>query len=162
MELGELGANICIEGIYRENIYYYRILRKQFGGRGCFFFFFLNLLCSPRLYLFDQNAAKQFVKYYYNLIYSYYGKFSASLLQSSVSHDPSEIILICWFAAQKTFLIIINVKTVVLLNIFVETIIYLFRFLWWIEVLKTAFIQNQNLLLHYKKCLLCLFCKVYG
>jgi len=23
-----------------------------------------------------------------------------SLLQSSVSHDPSEIILLCWFAAQ--------------------------------------------------------------
>ncbi len=38
-------------------------------------------------------------------------EFSASLLQSSVSHDPSEIILICWFAAQETFLIIIiNVK----------------------------------------------------
>jgi len=26
--------------------------------------------------------------------------FSASLLQSSVSHDPSEITLISWFAAQ--------------------------------------------------------------
>jgi len=25
-----------------------------------------------------------------------------SLLQSSVSHDPSEIILICWFAAHET------------------------------------------------------------
>ncbi len=35
---------------------------------------------------------------------------SASLLQSSVSPDPSEIILICWFAAQETFLIIINVE----------------------------------------------------
>ncbi len=30
----------------------------------------------------------------------------ASLLQSSVSHDPSEIIRIWWFAAQETFLII--------------------------------------------------------
>ncbi len=30
----------------------------------------------------------------------------ASLLQSSVSHDLSEIIRICWFAAQETFLII--------------------------------------------------------
>jgi len=29
-------------------------------------------------------------------------QFSASLLQSSVSHDPSEIILICGFAAQET------------------------------------------------------------
>ncbi len=28
---------------------------------------------------------------------------------SSVSHDPSEIILICWFAAQETFLFIINI-----------------------------------------------------
>ncbi len=37
-------------------------------------------------------------------------EFSASLLQSSVSHDPSEIILICWFAAQGTFLIIIIVE----------------------------------------------------
>ncbi len=31
---------------------------------------------------------------------------SASLVQSSVSHDSSEIILIWWFAAQETFLII--------------------------------------------------------
>jgi len=29
-----------------------------------------------------------------------------SLLQYSVSHDPSEIILICWFGAEETFLII--------------------------------------------------------
>ncbi len=36
--------------------------------------------------------------------------FLASLLQSSVSHDPSEIILICWFTAQETFQIIINVE----------------------------------------------------
>ncbi len=31
-------------------------------------------------------------------------EFSASLRQSSVSHDPSEIILICWSAAQETLL----------------------------------------------------------
>jgi len=37
-------------------------------------------------------------------------EFSASLLQSSVSHDPSEIILICWFGGQETFLVIINVE----------------------------------------------------
>ncbi len=35
-------------------------------------------------------------------------EFSASLLQSSVSHDPSEITLICWFDAQETFMIIIH------------------------------------------------------
>ncbi len=34
----------------------------------------------------------------------------ALLLQSSVSHAPSEFILKCWFAAQETFPIIINVK----------------------------------------------------
>ncbi len=27
-----------------------------------------------------------------------------------MSHDPSEIILICWVAAQETFLIIINAE----------------------------------------------------
>ncbi len=39
-------------------------------------------------------------------------EFSASLLQSSLSHDPSEIILICWFTAQEAFLIIINVENI--------------------------------------------------
>ncbi len=50
-----------------------------------------------------------FLKYYcnlhhsflfeYTLKYNLWGKaeFSASILKSSVSHDPSEIILICWF-----------------------------------------------------------------
>ncbi len=44
-------------------------------------------------------------------------EFSASLLQCSVSHDPSEIILICfdWWSM---------IKTVVLLNIFVKTMIF--------------------------------------
>ncbi len=47
-------------------------------------------------------------------------EFSASLLQSSVSHDPSEIILICGFAAQETFLTLLLsvLKSDVLLNIF--------------------------------------------
>ncbi len=46
---------------------------------------------------------------YFSVIYSCGGKaeISASLLQLSVSHDPSEIILIYWFGAQETFLIII-------------------------------------------------------
>ncbi len=37
-------------------------------------------------------------------------EFLASLLQSSVSHDPSEIILTYWFAAQETFILIIYVE----------------------------------------------------
>ncbi len=42
--------------------------------------------------------------YVKNVIYSCdQAEFSSSLLQSSVSHDPSEIILIYWFAAQENF-----------------------------------------------------------
>ncbi len=72
-----------------------------------------------------------------------------------MSHDPSEIILICWFAAQETFLIIINKKiiiikkkTVVLFNVFVEILInFFFRILWW-KVQK-------------KSITLCLYCHFY-
>ncbi len=46
--------------------------------------------------------------------------FQQALLQSSVS----EIIVICWFDAQETFLLLLlMLKTVVLLNMFVETVI---------------------------------------
>ncbi len=37
-------------------------------------------------------------------------EFPASFIQSSVSHDSSEIILIYWFAAQETFIIILYVE----------------------------------------------------
>ncbi len=43
--------------------------------------------------------------------------FQQPFLQSSVSNDPSEIILICWFGAQETFVSIINNETVFLHNI---------------------------------------------
>ncbi len=62
------------------------------------------------LHLFDQkyNKTSNIIKYYYNFYFNIYIFFlliySASLLQSS------EIILICWFAAQKIFLII-NVES---------------------------------------------------
>ncbi len=36
-------------------------------------------------------------------------EFSASLLQTSM-HDPSEIILMCWYDAKETFCIIISVE----------------------------------------------------
>ncbi len=60
-----------------------------------------------------------------------------TLLQSSVSHDPSEIILICWFGSLVTITIIINVETVVVLDL-VGTIHDTFysRFIWWIESSK--------------------------
>ncbi len=75
---------------------------------------------------------------YCNLFLGCKAEFSASLLQSSVSHDPSEIILICWFADHETFFIIktvetVNIKTfktVVLFNIFVEIVKK--YFFWWI------------------------------
>ncbi len=35
--------------------------------------------------------------------------FQQSLFQTSVSHDPSEIILICWFGAQEKNIAVINV-----------------------------------------------------
>jgi len=41
-----------------------------------------------------------------------------------MSHDPSEIILIGWFAAQEKFLIISSVE---MLHIFVETVTYFFQ-----------------------------------
>ncbi len=71
---------------------------------------------SPRLHLFDINTVKysNILKYYYDLKYILYlniyfkmyfisvikAVFSAALFQSSVSHDPSEIIIIFRFAAQ--------------------------------------------------------------
>ncbi len=33
-----------------------------------------------------------------------------SSIPSSVSHDLSKIILICWYAAQTTFIIIVNIE----------------------------------------------------
>ncbi len=70
-------------------------------------------------------------------MYFFDGKaeFSAAVaLISPVLHDPSEIILICWFSLQKHFLILSMLKTVELLNMFVETLknrkfnIYLYLF----------------------------------
>ncbi len=40
-----------------------------------------------------------------------------------VSHDPSEIILIFWFAAQETFLIVINVENCCAAQYFCEIMI---------------------------------------
>ncbi len=62
--------------------------------------------------------------------------FQQLLLQSSWSHDPSEIIVICWFGAQETFVIIMNVEKQLLLIFFVETMIYFFRIVWWSESSK--------------------------
>ncbi len=68
------------------------------------------------------KAAEEYSKNF-NIMKNYYNlnvlmlsrpEFSASLLQSSVSRDPSEIILICWCAVQETFTIVVpfNIFTV--------------------------------------------------
>ncbi len=74
---------------------------------------YIYIVFERSLHFFIKNNDSNIVKYYYllficinifsNAIYSCDGKaeFSASLLQSSVSYDPSEIILICWFDAKK-------------------------------------------------------------
>ncbi len=56
-------------------------------------------------FIWLKNAVKSEILWTY---YSCNGKadFSASLLQSSVSRDPSEIIKIHWFSVQETILII--------------------------------------------------------
>ncbi len=66
-------------------------------------------------------------------MYSYDDKaeFSASLHQSLLSHDPSEIILICRFDAQETFLTIINVE-----NSCAAYYVCFFGILWLIESSK--------------------------
>ncbi len=79
-----------------------------------------------------------------NLFLWFKAEFSASLLQSSVSHDPSEIILIYWFASQETFIIIISVNNSYAVsnfhrnfdNFFLESIIYR-------KSIRAAFIWNR-------------------
>ncbi len=63
------------------------------------------------------------------------------------SLDPSEIILICWFTAQETFLLLSMLKTVVLLHIFMETVILVFKDSFINRMLKsTAFICFCNII----------------
>ncbi len=82
-----------------------------------------SLFCSPRLHLIDQKHSK-IVKLYYNSKQAFsmwiYVKMSfISVMRSCIFSIitpvfsvtwSSEIIIICWFAAQETFLIIINVE----------------------------------------------------
>jgi len=59
---------------------------------------------------------------------------------SHQSDDPSEIIPVCWFAAQEAFLIIISSKLflILLLIIFVETVTVFSKILWWKKVPKNS------------------------
>ncbi len=59
-----------------------------------------------------------------------------------MSHDPSEIILICWFSAQETLLICINVDNS--WAIFVETVAFFDEQ----KVQKNSIIWNRILIIH--------------
>ncbi len=59
-----------------------------------------------------------YIKMWFNSVIN--AEFSASFLQSSVSHDPSEIILIYWLNAQETYIIIINVENSCAASYFVD------------------------------------------
>ncbi len=72
--------------------------------------------------------------------------FSASLLQSSESHDPSEIILICWLCL-RNISDLISVENSCAASYFLEPLILFSGFK------RTAFIQNRNLLQKYKSVL---------
>ncbi len=103
---------------------------------------------SSRLHLFDQKYCK-IVKYYYNLkhpfsifiifeniIYSCDQSWIFSIITPVFSVTwSSEIILIYWFAAQETFLLLSMLKAVVPLHISVD----------W-KFKRTAFIWNSNVL----------------
>ncbi len=93
-----------------------------------------SVLCSSSLHLLDQKYRKNcnIVKYYYNLkecfsiliylkisfIYVMQSWIFSIITQSSV-HDPSEIILICWFISileTVVLLIFLNVFIIIIIN----------------------------------------------
>jgi len=84
----------------------------------CVCVFEISLLSSATLFLFDQKYSKS-VKYYYSAkelfcIWIYFKTSFIPVMQSRIfsiithtSHDQSEITLICWFAAQEMFIIVV-------------------------------------------------------
>ncbi len=78
--------------------------------------------------------------------------FQQRLLLSSVSQDPSEIILICLIGSQDTFLLLSMLKKVVVLNIF--GFFDKWRFIKWNEIS-----EEQHL---FKIELFCNIIKVYN
>jgi len=101
---------------------YLHCCSKGFGRWRLLYVFEMSLLCSPRLHqTYSKNS--DILLQFKIIVFEYIAKcnlFLWSLLQYSVSHDPSEIIL-CWFAAKETLTFSMS-KTFVMLHIFVETI----------------------------------------
>ncbi len=66
-----------------------------------------------------------------------------SWIFSIITHDPSEIILICWFGAPETFInIITNVEHSCAAYIFEESEIIIFNNNYLIKLKRTAYISN--------------------
>ncbi len=112
-----------------------------------FFMFFKEVSYAHQgcIYLMKNKNGEMLLKFKNTLKCNLFlwrkAEFSASLLQSSVSHDTSEIILICWF--------IISVETVVLLHIFWDLWYFFQDFLINQKLKRTVFIQNRNFVLQY-------------
>ncbi len=80
---------------------------QKFGIGKNYFVLEKKVSCILAAFIWSEIQCKKKVKYYYDLKFLWCkAEFSASLLRSSVSQDPSEIILIYSFAAQETFNII--------------------------------------------------------
>ncbi len=86
-----------------------------------FYFFERSLFCSPRLHLYDKKYSKNseillqficFLSIYCQMSFiSVMRRWIFSIITPVFSVTcSSEIIIICWFAAQETFLNMINVK----------------------------------------------------
>ncbi len=117
----------------------FTLLFKSLGSVRFLNVFERSLFSSPTLPLFDKNTIK-------SVIYCCDQSWTLSIITPVfIVTWSSEIILICWFAAQETFLIIINV---VLLHVFVETVMhFIFQdYLMTKSFRRTAFIWNRNLL----------------
>ncbi len=64
-------------------------------------------------------------------------EFSASLFQSSVAHDPSQILLIWWFGVQERLLFIISAENLMLSSMLC---LFILQILWQMESSKESFI----------------------
>ncbi len=74
-----------------------------------------TIFSSARMHLFNQKWMIKNIFFEFKITVLYFNIFQnviyyITFIQSSVSHDPSEIILICWFAAQENVSFIINVE----------------------------------------------------
>ncbi len=99
-----------------------------------------------KMTVFDVNV-------FWNVIYSCDAKLNvlASLLQSSVSHDPSEIIQICWFATQLLSIIfgaqiLIKVIFIIMMETVFANSYFCENWLMNTKLKTTAFIWNRTLL----------------